>query len=170
MIFYHLFLFHLANRETPFCVLYFFKVDGALKLLQAAFRANVEFETDLLSHLISDFATSSSRGLQSALSIRDTMKEKGLLVGTVGLTGIMAGSIEHGLTGRRFYNSTLLVGEADRARVTKEELARRDFFLSSAKACSLAYEILDEHFEREKKKPPKKLISEIVRLLFNVRY
>ena len=129
----------------------------------------MEFETDVLSHLIADFAMTSPSGLQSALSIRDTMKEKGLLVGTVGLSGIMTGSVEHGLKGKKYDNSTLLVGEADRARVVKEKYAKREFFLTSSRASSLAYEILDEHFERERKKPPKKLISEVVRLLFNVR-
>lgn len=130
----------------------------------------MEFETDVLSNLIADFAMNSPSGLQAALSIRDIMKEKGLLVGTVGLSGIMTGSVEHGLKGKNPDNSTLLVGEADRVRILKEKCVQREFSLTSSRASSLAYEILDEHFEREKKKPPKKLISEVVRLLFNVSH
>ena len=128
----------------------------------------MEFETEALSNLIAEFAMSSPSGLRSALSIRDTMTEKGLLVSAVGLSGILMGALEYGLKRGLSGNSTLLVAEADRARVAEEELARRDFFLTSSRASSLAYEILDDHFKRDTKKPPKKLISEVVRLLFNV--
>jgi hypothetical protein len=63
-----------------------------------------------------------------------------------------------------------LIGEADKTRVLDEENSRREFYLQPEKAASIAYEILEESFDKViKKKPPKKLLSEIVRVLFKVK-
>jgi len=96
------------------------------------------------------------------------MIEKSVAISPVGSSGIVCGALEHGLKRMQNGNVTLLVGEADRARIVEDELTRQEFFLSTEKASTIAYEVL-ENFETEKKKPPKKLMSDIARLLFNVR-
>lgn len=64
-------------------------VPSALKLLKAAARVGLEFDIDAKSTLIADLAVCSPSGLQAALLMRRSMKDKLQALSTVAATSVV---------------------------------------------------------------------------------
>ena len=151
---------------------------SALRLLQSVARAGVDFDSDEMSLLIADLAKSSSKGLQTALMMRNRMKKRGEILSVTGTSNLMAGIYKYGLQRTREAHLDLLVKsthivdddgvivETSRERV--EDIIEK-FYVSTQKAEEIAMEVLFEHMKARKNKLNKlnaAIVTESLRVLF----
>ena len=151
---------------------------SALRLLQSVARAGVDFDSDEMSVLIADLAKSSSKGLQTALMMRNHMKKRGEILSVTGTSNLMAGIYKYGLQRTREAHLDLLVKsthivdddgviiETSRERV--EDMIEK-FHVSTHKAEEIAMEVLFEHMKARKNKSNKlnaAIVTESLRVLF----
>ena len=117
---------------------------GALKLLQATSRSGLDFDAKSKSLLISDLAECSPEGLQAALRLRTSMKDRREPIHGNAYVGLLRGCWMHGLSPRQRGDSPLLVEAAEEERVYNEEVGN-SFRMTPDKAEELALQVAAEY-------------------------
>lgn len=128
-------------------------VKGAVKLLQAVSRVGLNFDSESKSMLLADLAECSAEGLNAALQIRRSMREKNESLSALAYAGILTGIRQHGLGKKKNSVVKLLMGAADEAdQLALDAELGTAFLLTSEKAYDLAHELLSDYLSQEERK------------------